>query len=234
MTQIFVTCFIPYSAERRPDTNQTEWDAFHMKKVVKGEDLKGRFMFPVNGVSTRIDASNVFQFHREINRLFGTRIASDHPYPVTIVPVPNGNGVVGHNSNFRTLEIANAIVKNGFPGSETRDMLRWNQEMGKAHLNQRSRMIDNHVNALRVTCGCDKPIVLFDDFVTTGSQLAASKIKLTEAGYNVIGIYSIFDVVETGVRPDAPGWRLVERNPQRISDLFSQISPVLPPGATYG
>ncbi len=224
MTQIFVTCFIPYSAEKRPDKNQVEWDAIHMKKVVKGEALKGRFSFPINGVSTKIDAANVVYFRREIDRLFGARIAADHPYPVTVVPVPNGNGVAGQDNVFRTLQIANAVVGNGFPGSEARDMLRWHEEMGKAHLNQRARMVDNHINALRVTCGCDKRIVLFDDFVTTGSQLAAAKIKLTEAGFNVVGVYSIFDVVENGVRPEAPGWRIVERNPQRIADLFAQVN----------
>lgn len=229
MTQIFVTCFIPYSAEKRPDRNQVEWDAIHMKKVVKGEALNGRFMFPINGLSTRIDGNNVIQFHREINQLFGTRISADHPYPVRIVPVPNGDGVVGQNNSFRTLQIASAVAAKGFPGSEATDMLRWYEEMGKAHLNQRARMVDNHVNALRMTCGCDKPIVLFDDFVTTGSQLAASKVKLTEAGYNVVGIYSIFDVVENGVRPDAPGWRVAERNPQRIADLFAQFPLVVPP-----
>jgi hypothetical protein len=234
MTQIFVTCFIPYSAEKRPDKNQVEWDAIHMKKVVKGEDLNGRFMFPINGVSTKIDAANVVYFRREIDRLFGARIAADHPYPVTVVPVPNGNGVVGQDNVFRTLQIANAVVENGFPGSEARDMLRWHEEMGKAHLNQRARMVDNHINALRVTCGCDKPVVLFDDFVTTGSQLAAAKIKLTEAGFNVVGVYSIFDVVGNGVRPELPGWRISERNPQRIADLFAQIPPLIRPEPTAG
>lgn len=229
MTQIFVTCFIPYSAEKRPDRNQVEWDAIHMKKVVKGEALNGRFTFPINGVPTKIDASNVVNFRREIDRLFGARIAADHPYPVTLVPVPNGNGVVGQNNVFRTLQIAEAIAAKGFPGSEAKDVLRWHEEMGKAHLNQRARMIDSHINALRVTCGSDKPVILFDDFVTTGSQLAASKIKLTDFGYNVVGVYSIFDVVENGVRPEAPGWRIVERNPQRIADLFAQVPLVVPP-----
>jgi hypothetical protein len=223
MTEISVSCLIPYNAEMKQSRTRVEWDAIHMKRVVKNEQLNNSFSFLVNGISTRIDRNNLPIFQQEINRRFRQKIMADHPYPVCIVPVPNGDGVVGQNNAFRTLQIARAIASRDLPGAEALDLLRWRELVGKAHLNQRARQVDDHIQALRINGTTGLPIVLFDDVLTTGSQMAASSQKMTEAGFNVVGRYAVFEVLEAGAQTDPPGWKTTTRNPLRIVDLFADL-----------
>lgn len=223
MTEISVACLIPY-APRVEKRTQVEWDAVHMKRVVKDEQLNSSFSFKINGFNTKIDRNNIRIFQSEVNRRFRVRIAADHPYPVCIVPVPNGDAVVAQNNSFRTLGIAKAIVAQGIPGAVVLDLLRWNEAVGKSHLGERSRKMSDHLNALRINGTTDLPIVVFDDVLTTGSQMAAAKVKLTDAGFNVVGCYTILETLEEGVRAEAPGWRIVTRDVGHTVDMFAGFS----------
>lgn len=220
MTDISVACLIPYNAEHKDNRPQIEWEAIHMKRVVKAEPLNGSFNFTVNGVLTKIDKNNVAAFQHEINRRFAAKIAADHPYPVAVVPIPNGDGVIGQNNVFRTLSIARSFVRVMNNGSVCLDLLRWNAPVGKAHLGQRARRVDDHLDALQINGGTHLPVVIFDDFLTTGSQMAAAKIKLEEAGFNVVGCYTIFERLDAGVPVNPPGWRIATRSVMRIADFF--------------
>lgn len=222
MTDISVTCLIPYNAEKKENRPQVE-DAIHMKRVVKAEQLNGSFNFWINGVYTKINKNNVGLFQHEINRLFAAQIMAHYPYPVALVPIPNGDGVIGQNNVFRTLRIAKTIVNRMANGSVCLDMLRWNALVGKSHLNQRARRIDDHLAAFRVNGATNLPIVIFDDFLTTGSQMAAAKIKLEEAGYNVVGCYTIFERLDVGVVVGPPAWKNTTRSVLRIADFFADI-----------
>jgi hypothetical protein len=224
MTEISVSCLIPYNAEVKKSRTEAEWDAIHMKRVIKNEALNHSFSFSINGISTRIDRNNLPIFKNEINRRFRQKIIADHPYPVCIVPVPNGDGVLGQDNKFRTLQIAQAIAANGVVGTVALDLLRWNEPVGKAHLNQRARNVDDHLQALRITGKTELPIVLFDDVLTTGSQMTASVLKLREAGYNVVGCYTVFEVVEAGAQIASPGWKVTTRNLARTPDLFANFA----------
>lgn len=223
MTDISVTCLIPYNAEKKENRPQVEWEAIHMKRVVKAEQLNGSFNFWINGVYTKINKNNVGLFQREINKLFAEQIMAHHPYPVAVVPIPNGDGVIGQNNVFRTLRIATTIVNRMANGSICLDMLRWNAPVGKAHLNQRARRVDDHIAALRINGTTNLPVVIFDDFLTTGSQMAAAKIKLEEAGYNVVGCYTIFERLDAGVVVGPPAWKNTTRSVMRIADFFADL-----------
>ncbi|ANL39536.1 phosphoribosyltransferase [Rhizobium phaseoli] len=223
MTDISVTCLIPYNAEKKENRPQVEWEAIHMKRVVKAEPLNGSFHFWVNGVYTKINKNNVGLFQSEINKLFAAQIMAHHPYPVAVVPIPNGDGVIGQNNAFRTLRIATTIVNRMANGSVCLDMLRWNVPVGKAHLNQRARRVDDHLAALQINGTTNLPVVIFDDFLTTGSQMAAAKIKLEEAGYNVVGCYTIFERLDAGAVVNPPGWKNTTRSVMRIADFFANI-----------
>ncbi|WP_327205648.1 phosphoribosyltransferase [Rhizobium beringeri] len=191
-----------------------------MKRVVKGEPLNGSFHFSVNGVYTKINKNNVGLFQSEINRLFAAKIVANHPYPVAVVPIPNGDGVLGQANVFRTFRIATTIVNRMNTGSVCLDLLRWHAQVGKAHLNQRARRVDDHLASLRINGTTNLPVVIFDDFLTTGSQMAAAKIKLEEAGFNVVGCYTIFERLDAGIAVNPPGWRIATRQPMHIADFL--------------
>jgi len=140
-----------------------------------------------------------------------------------IVPVPNGNATIADDDLFQTLKIARGIASKSEGNLTAFDALRWSEPMGKAHKKERRRDVDQHLDALRVKPGCGKRVILFDDVVTSGSQLCAAKIKLEEAGYDVVGMYAILDVLDEGERGTAPAWREVKRNPMRIADFFAPL-----------
>jgi orotate phosphoribosyltransferase len=52
-----------------------------------------------------------------------------------------------------------------------------------------------------------KRIVLFDDVVTSGSQIFGSLRKLRDAGLEVVATYEIVDVLESAKRGDPAGWK---------------------------
>lgn len=195
-----------------------------MKRIVKDEQLNGSFNFAVNGVLTKIDRNNIGTFQHEINRRFAAKLMLDHPYPIALVPIPNGNGVIGQTNVFRTLSIASSIVRVMNNGSVALDLLRWNAPVGKAHLGQRSRRIEDHIAALEINGGTELPVVLFDDFLTTGSQMAAAKTKLEAAGFNVVGCYTIFESLDAGAQVAPPGWRVAARHVMRIADFFQNVN----------
>lgn len=222
MPDIAVDCFVRHNAGRDIVRNQHEWAAVHIKKIVKNEALRGKFDFPIGGRMVTINSSNTRTFQQEMSRLIGEKIANDYGGGIEIVPVPNGDGIVG-GGTFRTLNISKlAAAKTGGRLSSS-DLLRWAAPVGKTHLNERARDIDQHLRNLRINGRTDRPVVLFDDVVTTGSQLCAARIKLEEGGVKVLGCCAIIEVIDQvqGARGDAPGWRTVTRRPQRIADLFA-------------
>jgi predicted amidophosphoribosyltransferase len=161
-------------------------------------------------------------FEGELSRRFARRIRADHPLGVTIVPVPNGTGIVGSHNVFRTLEIANHIAASCGQNFYSRGYLRWRTAPGQAHKNQRSRDIHQHKENLNCSAqGAGHRVILFDDVVTTGSQLEASRQILTEAGFHVVGAYAVLEVIDKDERGDPYGWRTVTRHPRDIQDMLS-------------
>ncbi|TAA61881.1 ComF family protein [Shinella sp. JR1-6] len=224
MAEISVDCFVRYNPNRDVKWSQDEWAAVHIKRVVKGEQLHGKFSFPLNGVSTEFDRNKLPMFGNALGKVFAQKIEAEHGGGVLIVPVPNGNACVEYNEDFQTYRIARKIEQHS-NGAIALDMLRWREKMGKAHLGGRRRDVWQHKQDLVIAKKTTRPIVLFDDVVTTGAQLAAARDVLTADGYEVVGHYAILDVIDKDARGDALGWRTVTRHPQDTADLFNAIEP---------
>jgi orotate phosphoribosyltransferase len=62
------------------------------------------------------------------------------------------------------------------------------------------------------------PVVIFDDFVTTGSSMCAATRKLRDMGVSVVGRYALVEVLNPGERGGAPEWRTVTRELEEDSD----------------
>ncbi len=224
MPEIVVSTFIRHNTSHDIQRNEDEWAAIHAKKIIKGEPLapKARFMWPLrSGYNYQIKENTRSTFEADVLARFADHITANHAGAV-IVPVPNGDGAVGVQSPFRTLQLARMLAANS-PHLSAMDALRWHEPMGKAHKKERRRDVDAHMAALRIMTDCPRDVIVFDDVVTSGSQLCAAKLKLEEAGFNVLALYAIFDVIDEGERGSAPGWRQVTRNPTRIADLFESV-----------
>lgn len=226
MPEILVSTFIRHNTAHELQRNEDEWTAIHAKKIIKDEPLnqKARFSWPMRaGNNYQIQQHTRSVFEGDILGRFADHMIATYPDGAIIVPVPNGDGVIGSEAAFRTFDLARRIADNNASLSAF-DALRWHAPMGKAHKNERRRDVDSHMAALRIKQGCPKDVIIFDDVVTSGSQICAAKLKLEEAGFNVRALYAIFDVIDEGERGSAPGWRNVTRNPVRIADLFEDVS----------
>jgi hypothetical protein len=224
MAAINVTCLARYNATREPNKNEHEWAAIHIKKVIKGEELKGKFQFVIKGTQVWVNAQNVALFRGELCRMFARKICADQPLGVTIVPVPNADGVVGSQNAFRTLQITNTIAAACGANYFSRGHLRWKATSGQAHKNERGRDLYTHRGNLQCSAtGNGQRVVLFDDVVTTGSQMEASRQILTQAGFHVVGAYAVLDVLDKDARGGPYGWQVTTRDPQDLADMFEQF-----------
>jgi len=229
MPRIVVTTLIRHNADKSLGNkrNQDEWAAIHSLHIVKGEPVHPRGFFYwryFDGTKRKADGASAELFIGDLCRHFAARITGEVGAGVQIVPVPNGSATIGNDNSFRTLDLARRIANASGTALTAFDTLRWHQTMGRTHLGERRRDVDDHIRALRVKPGGDHRVVLFDDVVTSGSQLFAAKTKLEEAGYEVARMYAIADVLDEGQRGSAPAWKTVTKNLSRMADFFADLN----------
>lgn len=227
MTDLTVNTFIRYQTDREVEKNEHEWAAIHAKKIIKNEPLSSRSYFDWqlrSGFSSRIDQTRRTTFETDICARFADHILSNCGSNMVIVPIPNGDGAINSTSSFRTLDLVQKIATASGGKLFFVDALRWKEPAGKSHKNERSRDVDTHIANLIIRPGDPRSVVLFDDVITSGSQMAAAKIKLEEHGHTVVGCYAVLDVLNPGDRGSAPCWAQISRKPMRISDFFRPIA----------
>ncbi|MEI9417585.1 phosphoribosyltransferase [Mesorhizobium sp. Cs1321R2N1] len=224
MTEVKVWSLVRHNTSTTlgPERNQDEWDAIQIKKIVKGDQLadKARFKWPGIGTVWREHRST---FVTSLCSVFATKMVADGGSGAVVVPIPNSSAVIGSQQDFRTLVLVRGIANLSGGALSYHDHLRWNGAVGKAHLNERARNVDEHMGNMAIVGKPDRKILLFDDMVTSGSQMCAATLKLEEAGFEVAGCYSVLDVLDEGERGTAPAWKSVTRHPTRTGDLFALL-----------
>ncbi len=228
MVDISVKTFVRYNAAMITDRTDVEWKSIHIKKIIKGESLNPKAKFDwdcLDGFRRRITPNSTSTFLNDLYKRFASQIVSECGAGIMLVPVPNGIADAHYRDVYRTLHITNGIACSSNGSLETLDALRWKQSAGQAHKNEKRRDVDQYISNLIVSSNTAKSVVLFDDVITSGSQLASAKIVLEDAGITVVGLYAVMDVLDENVRGSPPAWITVERSPSRISDLFDDLGP---------
>ncbi|MER9461969.1 phosphoribosyltransferase [Mesorhizobium sp. M0387] len=216
--------------------NEHEWAAIHIKKIVKADTLAPKASFNWPGLG-KVWPDRQAAFEASLCRMIAEKILADGHAGSVIIPVPNSSGVVGSQEGFRTMDLARRIAASSGGQLFAQDHLRWNGAVGKSHLGQRARNVDEHMARLAIVGKPDRKIVLFDDMVTSGSQMCAAKLKLEAAGYQIAACYSVLDVLDAGERGTPPEWKLINRRLSRTADLlalFEQLGPLQPPPKLAG
>ncbi|MGO4133226.1 hypothetical protein ACEQ6A_01545 [Rhizobium brockwellii] len=221
MASIEVDCYIRHCTDTTITRGDHEWRALKAVKVIKGDQLNGTFNFQIGGITTTVSARNQQAFTHEICQTIGVRIRQKYGKDVMLVPIPNSEGLAVGGRDFRTFELARQIAKTA--GCEVSDILRWRSAVGKAHKNERARDPDAHKAALKVMRRTEKPIILFDDVVTSGSQLYGSQLALEAEGMSVIGMVAVAEVLDRGLRSDSPTWKKAVRSPVSLSELMKDF-----------
>ncbi|RVG92107.1 phosphoribosyltransferase [Sinorhizobium meliloti] len=225
MPTIEVDCLLRHCTDPSIKREAAEWQALHAVNVVKGKELRGSFNFQITGRGgVSINARNASLFLEEVSYRSAHHIRSKYGKNVCIVPVPNSSAIASNRKSFKTLEIATRVAALVGAPCSALDLLRWKLPVGMAHKGERTRSVDAHKGQMKVMSTTNLPIVIFDDVVTSGSQLCAAQALLEGAGMTVAGMLAVAEVVNQGERSDTPGWRTTTRNPFSISDFMDGFS----------
>jgi hypothetical protein len=153
--------------------------ARNIVKIVKGEPFNGYVSLKIGGKNRRFNQHNGQTLLPALYGGIARKIASTIAGEITIVPIPNSEAVVGDGSDFRTFEHARGIAKATGSRATAIDLLRWRQAKNKAHQGG-GRNPRSHFEDLRVTGKATGQIVLFDDVMTTGSQMIGAYRRLAK------------------------------------------------------
>lgn len=103
----------------------------------------------------------------------------------TIVPIPNSEATRKIDT-FRTLQLAEMLAKSAGRGFTVSPCLRWRKPKDPAHKSSGYRDPDALVRKLVLTDTPQSPVILFDDVITSGSQMQASYYVLSAADRTLV------------------------------------------------
>ena len=210
---IDVECFVKWSTDRSLKNNDDDWTAQKLTKIIKGEPFQYGFYMPCGGSRTYIDQSKANICLSEVISQCARKMRELAPSGCTIVPIPN-SGATPQNTEFRTLEHARSVcLLLGQSLYIAKPLLVWSEPQNRAHDRGRSRNHLDHFDKLVLNGSTSHPIILFDDVLTTGSQMYASKRKLEKAGFSVIAMVAVTSVLDKdgATHSSSPGWSTVRR-----------------------
>lgn len=160
---------------------QEDWTANRIIKAVKGEPFNGYFKIKIGGKWTTFEQSNVEQFMPTLFRAVANKIGDLVKGEFALVPIPNSSATINDGADFRTFEHARAIAAIIGGRATAVPALRWNEAKIPAHEGG-TRDPQAHFDNLRVVQKLTRPVVLFDDVLTTGGQMIASYRRLAKSG----------------------------------------------------
>jgi predicted amidophosphoribosyltransferase len=109
--------------------------------------------------------------------------------PFDIVAIPNSTATIKDKADCRIFEQARAVASAAGNGVRAIPALRWKRERTPTHKGGGSRDPQEHFENLEVVEKPTQPCVLFDDVLTSGSQMIGASRRLKTSGIvPVVGI----------------------------------------------
>src|SRR5262249_50402588 len=163
---------------------------YNVRNIVRGlkqEPFNGYSEFRVGGAVRRYNQANIEQFMPPLMQGVGQRMSTQlQQREVAIVPIPGSTMAGGAPGTFRIVDLATMFAR-GYGGpSKIVPAIRWVAPREKAHRQNEVRSPDLHQPRMRLAEQPTKPVLLFDDVMTSGSQMIAATRFLREAGFDVI------------------------------------------------
>jgi hypothetical protein len=163
---------------------QIDYDANKIVKGAKQEPFKGHIRLTIQGVARRFDQGNIEGLIKAVLRHAGEVLREEQGGgPIALVPIPNSGAAVGVAGEFRTDALAQMVAAGYGNGATVVPAIRWDAPREKVHLGgggyRHHSMFEPHMVVVELPA---TPIVLFDDVITSGSQMIAAARKLKAAG----------------------------------------------------
>jgi hypothetical protein len=163
---------------------EDDYRANKVVKCVKNENFNGTFYVKIAGQKRTFNHSSRGEFlkvlwpHMAKNVITKMKIEGT----VSIVPVPNSSATVASKDEYKTLKYARAIAASSGGKLTAVDALRWKTAQTPQHKGRGRRDPAVRFQNLQRIATPTTPVILFDDFLTSGASLIASFWRLEEAG----------------------------------------------------
>jgi adenine/guanine phosphoribosyltransferase-like PRPP-binding protein len=160
-----------------------DWRALGVVKCVKNEPYKGTFEVNLGGEKGTYSLATRDQFLRALWPHMAQRISAKlGGIQATIVPIPNSAATKISATEYQTLNYARAIAASSGGKLTAMDALRWETEQEPQHRKSGRRDPEVRYNNMTVIAQPKEPVILFDDFITSGASLIAGVWRLREKG----------------------------------------------------
>lgn len=162
---------------------QQDWCTLGIVKCVKNEPYKGTFTAILGGVSRTYSLATRSSFLNALWPHMANRICSVMGgRTATIVPIPNSDATKDSAEEYKTLNYARAIAANSEGKLKAVDTLRWSTKQEPQHKKSGRRDPAVRYRNMAAITKPTSPVVLFDDFLTSGASLIAGYWRLSENG----------------------------------------------------
>lgn len=184
-----------------------DFDAAKIKNGLKKKPFKGYVEWRVGGQLRRFTSENVEQLIEKVMKFVGRKAAEAIAGEVSIVPIPNGEMALGATGSFRIIELASMMVGSFEGRANVVDAIRWNKPRAtKQHEVKGWRSPDMFQPLMRLAKRPKRPIVIFDDVLTSGSQSIAAVRFLRENDLEPVHIVTVAKAGKTQF-PEPFGWQ---------------------------
>jgi phosphoribosylpyrophosphate synthetase len=178
MAQLTVHSVVPYLTNTDVKWRSQDHEALQFVKSLKGEPFNGY----VNYKERKYTFENHLELARALMRRTGEKWLREKIHgPISIVPIPNSGMTVGAAGEFRIVRLANEMAEGYGADATVEPVLRWDSPREPAHLSKGPRSPEMFEPHLRLEGTPSRPVVLFDDVVTTGSQMIAAARLIRKA-----------------------------------------------------
>ena len=160
-----------------------DYNARAFVRGLKQEEFNGYVAVRLDGVERRYTSANIEELVQAILPRIGRKLREDIEGQITLVPIPNSSMAVGAEGPFRCIQLAELVAAGFGEGASVCPAVVWDTPRPKAHKNNDYRHPDLYEPHMRLVVQPAGQIVLFDDVLTSGSQMIAAARMLTKAGH---------------------------------------------------
>jgi predicted amidophosphoribosyltransferase len=160
-----------------------DYNARIIVRGMKQEAFKGYADFRIGGVVRRFDSKNIEElmpfFMRHVARASRGFLSDEF----SLIPIPNSGMAVGSRGSFRTVDLAEMFAEAYGADAKVEPFLVWDKPRKKQHSTAGFRHPDQFEPHFRLVGKPTRAVVIFDDVLTSGSQLIAAARFLTTKGF---------------------------------------------------
>jgi hypothetical protein len=162
-----------------------DYDVRNIVKGMKKESFRGYSQFRIHGKSVIYTENNVEEVMPLLLSRVGEDMAKQIDEEVDVVPIPGSEMAVGAPGSFRIVDLATKFVSGYGAKANLVSAIRWDAPRKKAHQSHDLRSPDLFQPHMRLAEKPTRSVLLFDDVMTSGSQMVAAARFLRENGYEL-------------------------------------------------